>query len=168
VSTELMSAKLMPIGPRGHRNMIIRPVSGLKTIAHHNHMRQAGRLDYEVGRKDVLPALFNAAGLIVPEPAIMSVPMPFADVETGCEVEYMAGRSTRTARRGSARRGRWRRERRARGKSWVAAFLTMQPEMDRMGWRKRRRRRDGSHAAKQIVKGSTGAIAKLRRGACHR
>lgn len=82
-------------------------------------MGQAGRLDDEVGRKEVLPALFNAAGLIVPEPAIMSVPMPFADVETGCEVEYMAGRSTRTARRGSARRGRWRRrrERRARVKS---------------------------------------------------
>lgn len=53
----------------------------------------------------------------------MSLPMPFADVETGCEVEYMAGRSTRTARRGCERAevdgGR---ERRARDKSRVAAF----------------------------------------------
>ena len=42
--------------------------------------------------------------------------------------------------------------------------LTMQREMDQIGWRKRRRRRDGSHAAKQIVEGSAGAIEKLRRG----
>jgi len=34
--------------------------------------------------------------------------------------------------------------------------LMMQREVDRMGWRKRRRRRDGSHAAKQIVEGQRG------------
>lgn len=34
--------------------------------------------------------MFRAAGLIVPDPSIMSLPIPFNDVDTGCEVEYMA------------------------------------------------------------------------------
>ncbi len=40
--------------------------------------------------KEALPAVFRAAGLMVPDPSIMSLPMPFSDVDTGCEVEYMA------------------------------------------------------------------------------
>ncbi len=41
-------------------------------------------------KKRVLPGVFNAAGLIVPEPSIMPPPMPlFIDVDTGCEAEYM-------------------------------------------------------------------------------
>ena len=37
-----------------------------------------------------LPGVFNAAGLMVPEPSIMPPPIPlFIDVDTGCEAEYM-------------------------------------------------------------------------------
>lgn len=40
--------------------------------------------------KRVLPGVFNAAGLMVPEPSIMPPPMPlFIDVDTGCVAEYM-------------------------------------------------------------------------------
>lgn len=38
----------------------------------------------------VIPGVFSAAGLMVPEPSsIMPLPMPFIEEETGCEVEYM-------------------------------------------------------------------------------
>lgn len=33
--------------------------------------------------------MFNAAGLIVPEPSIMSLPMPFIDVEAGWGAVYI-------------------------------------------------------------------------------
>lgn len=33
--------------------------------------------------------MFSAAGLIVPEPSIISLPMPFIEVETGWGAEYM-------------------------------------------------------------------------------
>ena len=39
-----------------------------------------------------LPGVFNAAGLMVPEPSTMLPPIPFIEVEAGMEevVEYMA------------------------------------------------------------------------------
>ena len=38
-----------------------------------------------------LPGVFNAAGLMVPEPSfIMPPPIPFIEDETGCDVEYMS------------------------------------------------------------------------------
>ena len=38
-----------------------------------------------------IPGVFNAAGLMVPEPSIMFPPRPFIDVvTTGCDAEYMA------------------------------------------------------------------------------
>ena len=39
-----------------------------------------------------LPGVFNAAGLMVPEPSTMLPPIPFIEVEAGIEevVEYMA------------------------------------------------------------------------------
>jgi len=87
-------------------------------------MRQADRgRSRDRKERDLLPALFNAAGLIVPGPAKMSLPMPFADVETGCEVEYMAGRSTRDGRSrlgAPAVDGGANEE--PGGQSWVAAF----------------------------------------------
>ena len=41
------------------------------------------------GRKRNVPGVFRAAGLMVPEPSIMSLPMPFIEVVTGCDVEYI-------------------------------------------------------------------------------
>lgn len=40
--------------------------------------------------------MFNAAGLMVPEPSIMFPPRPFIDVvTTGCDAEYMATQAVR-------------------------------------------------------------------------
>ena len=36
--------------------------------------------------------MFNAAGLIVPDPSIMLPPIPFIDVDTGSGAEYMTAR----------------------------------------------------------------------------
>lgn len=36
------------------------------------------------------PAVLSAAGLMVPEPSIISFPMPFIDEGAGCDAEYMA------------------------------------------------------------------------------
>ena len=33
--------------------------------------------------------MFNAAGLMVPEPSIMSAPIPFIADETGCDAVYI-------------------------------------------------------------------------------
>ena len=38
----------------------------------------------------VIPGVFNAAGLIVPEPSIISPPIPLIEVETGCDDWYIA------------------------------------------------------------------------------
>lgn len=47
-------------------------------------------LDDEPGGADDT-GVFNAAGLMVPEPSIMFPPRPFIDVvTTGCDAEYMA------------------------------------------------------------------------------
>ena len=46
-----------------------------------NEMTRAGR--------GTLPAELRAAGLIVPEPSIKLLPIPFNGVETGCGAEYM-------------------------------------------------------------------------------
>ena len=58
-----------------------------------------------------LPGVFNAAGLIVPEPSIMSLPMPFIDVEAGWGAVYITpGGSTSRwpAESLSSHRPRWR------------------------------------------------------------
>lgn len=55
--------------------------------------------------------MFNAAGLIVPEPSIMSLPMPFIDVEAGWGAVYITpgGSSSRwAAELSSSHRPRWR------------------------------------------------------------
>ena len=39
--------------------------------------------------RSIIPGVFNAAGLIVPEPSIISPPMPFIEVETVWGAEYM-------------------------------------------------------------------------------
>ena len=39
--------------------------------------------------RGTLPAELRAAGLIVPEPSIKLLPIPFNGVETGCGAEYM-------------------------------------------------------------------------------
>jgi len=70
------------------------------------------------GKWAVLPDEFSAAGLMVPEPSMMPLPMPpFARAETGCDMEeYMPVRSPaeradgagqRPARSGSEQEG-WR------------------------------------------------------------
>lgn len=42
-------------------------------------------------KRSILPGVFSAAGLMVPEPSIISLPMPFIDVETGWGAEeYMS------------------------------------------------------------------------------
>lgn len=38
--------------------------------------------------------VFNAAGLIVPDPSIMLPPIPFIDDDTGSGAEYMVARLT--------------------------------------------------------------------------
>ncbi len=37
----------------------------------------------------IIPGVFNAAGLIVPEPSMISPPIPFIEVETGWVAWYM-------------------------------------------------------------------------------
>ena len=37
----------------------------------------------------MIPGVFSAAGLMVPEPSIMSGLIPFIELETGCDVEYI-------------------------------------------------------------------------------
>lgn len=37
----------------------------------------------------IVPGVFSAAGLMVPDPSIISALIPFIGVDTGCEVEYM-------------------------------------------------------------------------------
>lgn len=39
--------------------------------------------------KVVIPGVFSAAGLMVPEPSLMSGLIPFTELETGCDVEYI-------------------------------------------------------------------------------
>ena len=40
-------------------------------------------------KERVIPVVFSAAGLMVPDGSIMSLPMPFIEVEAGCDAEYM-------------------------------------------------------------------------------
>lgn len=41
----------------------------------------------------IIPGVFSAAGLIVPDPSIISPPMPFIEVETVWGAEYMTTKS---------------------------------------------------------------------------
>jgi hypothetical protein len=49
------------------------------------YMRQKG---YK-REKMMIPDVSRAAGLIVPEPSIMSGLIPFIELETGCDAEYI-------------------------------------------------------------------------------
>jgi len=56
--------------------------------------RQGGNVEDTCANGDsegkvAIPGVFSAAGLMVPEPSIMSGLIPFIELETGCDVEYI-------------------------------------------------------------------------------
>lgn len=68
-----------------------------------------GASGFEVGRLSkgrVIPVVFSAAGLMVPDGSIMSLPMPFIDVETGCDAEYMVANYSSSGRHQGCRTDR--------------------------------------------------------------
>ena len=50
-------------------------------------------------RKVMVPGVFNAAGLIVPEPSIIPLLIPFIEDDTGCDVEYMTSNKLTSTQR---------------------------------------------------------------------
>ena len=56
-------------------------------------LREHGDTEIRWGQTGI-PGVFNAAGLMVPEPSfIIPPPIPFIEDETGCDVEYMSNGS---------------------------------------------------------------------------
>lgn len=47
---------------------------------------------FKIKRKEQLPGVLRWAGLMVLDPSIIPLPMPFIEVVTGCDVEYISAR----------------------------------------------------------------------------
>lgn len=57
-------------------------------VRQRDHMKDTCADGYRKERVTI-PGVFSAAGLMVPEPSVMSGLIPFIELETGCDVEYI-------------------------------------------------------------------------------